>query len=112
MSADDADLVLIDPVDLITRELRDTRNTVKKSTRNITLALEESLIRSVRIIAARQGKSVSALLRDELIKLVTQDEGYMHAMDSALTRYAGKGMDLGGGPYPTREELHDRAGLR
>jgi plasmid stability protein len=79
--------------------------------RNITLALDDDLIRKARVLAARRNRSVSALLRDELTRLVTEDEAYENAKRAALKRLE-QGSDLGGGPLPSRDELHDRAGLR
>jgi len=80
-------------------------------TRNITLTLDEDLIRKARVLAARRNRSVSALLRDELSRLVAKDEAYENAKRAALARLE-QGSHLGGGPLPSRDELHDRAGLR
>jgi predicted transcriptional regulator len=79
--------------------------------RNVTLALDEELIHKARVLAARRNRSMSALLRDELARLVAEDEAYEAAKRAALERLA-RGAHLGGGPLPTRDELHDRAGLR
>jgi predicted transcriptional regulator len=79
--------------------------------RNITLAMNDELIDKARVLAARRKRSVSALLRDELTRLVAEDEAYEAAKRAALERLE-RGTHLGGGPLPSREELHDRAGLR
>ncbi len=79
--------------------------------RNITLTLDDGLIHKVRVLAARRNRSVSALLREELSRLVTEDEEYETAKRAALERLA-RGTHLGGGPLPSRDELHDRARLR
>jgi hypothetical protein len=79
--------------------------------RNITLSLDEEILREARVIAAREGLSVSALLRRELIALVEEQRGYAKARDAALRRLS-RGQSLGGGPLPRREDLHDRAKLR
>jgi predicted transcriptional regulator len=79
--------------------------------RNITLTLDDNLIRKAKVIAARRNRSVSALLRDELFRLVTEDEAYETAKRAALKRLE-QGSHFGGGPLPSRDELHDRAGLR
>jgi predicted transcriptional regulator len=79
--------------------------------RNITLTLDDGLIRKLRVLAARRNRSVSALLREELSRLVARDEAYEAAKRAALERLA-RGSDLGGGPLPARDELHDRARLR
>ena len=79
--------------------------------RNITLTMDDDLIRKARVLAARRNRSVSALLRQELIRLVAEDEAYETAKQAALARL-GQGSRLGGGPLPSRDELHDRAGFR
>ncbi len=79
--------------------------------RNITLTLDEDVIREAKVIAAKRGSSVSALLRAELERLVREDRAYDAARQAALRRLQ-KGSHLGGGPLPSREELHDREDLR
>ena len=79
--------------------------------RNITLTLDDELISKARVVAARRNRSVSALLREELCRLVTEDDAYETAKRAALERLK-RGTHLGGGSLPSREELHDRAGLR
>lgn len=77
--------------------------------RNITLAIDDDLIRKVKVLAARRNLSVSALLREELSRLVSE-EAYETAKRAALERLE-RGSHLGGGPRPSRDEIHDRAGL-
>ena len=79
--------------------------------RNLTLTLEDDLIRKARVLAARRNRSISALLREELTRLVSEDEAYETAKRAALERLQ-RGSNLGGGPLPSRDELHDRARLR
>ncbi|MGH9380248.1 MAG: DUF6364 family protein [Thermoanaerobaculia bacterium] len=79
--------------------------------RNITLTLDEDLIQKVRVVAARRNRSVSALLRHELTRLVAEDQAYETAKRAALERLE-RGGHLGAGKLPAREELHDRADLR
>lgn len=79
--------------------------------RNITLSLNEDLIQKARVLAARRHRSVSALLREELSRLVVEDEAYETAKRAALERLE-QGAHLGGGPLPSRDELHERARLR
>lgn len=81
------------------------------SARNITLTLDEETLREARVLAAQRGLSVSAFLRTELAGLVERQRGYLKARDSAVRRLR-RGHSLGGGPLPTRNELHDRAKLR
>jgi len=76
-----------------------------------TLTLDDELIRKARALAARRNRSVEALLREEISRLVNEDEAYEAAKRAALDRLE-RGSHLGGGPLPSREDLHDRAGLR
>lgn len=80
-------------------------------TRNITLSLDEDILREARVLAAQQGVSVSAFLRRELARLVEDQRGYGKAREVALRRLA-RGQSLGGRPLPSRDELHDRDKLR
>lgn len=73
---------------------------------NITLRLEQSLLRSARVLAARRSTSVSGLLRDELRQLVEREEAFEQARRSALADLA-TGFHLGGCPA-SRDELHER----
>ena len=79
--------------------------------RNITLSLAEDTLQEARVLAAHQGKSVSAFLRQELGRMVEEQRGYAKARDNALRRLA-RGQSLGGRPLPSRDELHDRDTLR
>jgi hypothetical protein len=79
--------------------------------RNITLTLDEDILREARVLAAQEGLSVSALLRRELVSLVEHQRGYAKARESALRRLA-RGRSLGVGATWSREELHDREKLR
>lgn len=80
-------------------------------TRNITLALDEEILREARVLAAQQGISVSAFLRRELSRLVEEQRGYAKARETALRRLA-RGQSLGGKALPPRDDLHDRDKLR
>ena len=80
-------------------------------TRNITLALDEEILREARVLAAHRGISVSGLLRGQLVHLIENERGYAKARASALRRL-GRAQSLDSGKLPKREELHSRAGLR
>jgi len=75
--------------------------------RNLTINLDEGVIRKAKFLAAKRGISVSALLRSEILRLVEEDEAYMAAREAARGRLA-RGSSMGGGPFPKREELYDR----
>jgi hypothetical protein len=78
---------------------------------NITLAIDRKLLKQARALAAQRGTSVSGLLAAELEKLVNNESEYEQARTRALARME-SGFHLGGGKVPSREELHDREGLR
>ncbi|MDP9083130.1 MAG: hypothetical protein M3N50_05125 [Pseudomonadota bacterium] len=77
---------------------------------NITVAIERGLLKKARVIAARKGKSVSALLADELCELVAGDALYAAARKRAFALFSTP-MALGGAPLG-REALHERRHLR
>jgi len=74
---------------------------------NITLKLDSNLLREVKIIAAEDGTSISAMLSDRLERLVRDRRGYSLARKQALARMR-KGMDLACTPPTSRDELHER----
>ena len=78
-------------------------------TRNITLSLPEEVLREAKVVAARRGTSVSALLAGALYELVERESGYAAARERSLATL-GRGRDLGtGGAIGwDRDELHDR----
>lgn len=73
---------------------------------NITLSLEQDLLRQVRVIAAQRATSVSRMLSDELRHLVERSQDYNRSKKHALM-LLDSGFHLGGRPA-SREELHDR----
>jgi erythromycin esterase-like protein len=73
---------------------------------NITLTLEQELVRKARVLAAERGTSGSRLLADELARLVTDAERYERAKAQALADLD-RGLHLGAQPAP-REALHER----
>jgi hypothetical protein len=74
---------------------------------NLTLKLDTSLIREARILAAKDGTSISALLADHLESLVREGRNYDRAKKRALTRLR-EGMDLGWKRPASRDEIHER----
>jgi predicted transcriptional regulator len=73
---------------------------------NITLKLDKDLVRKIRVLAAENGTSVSALLSAKLEEELGRRTAYQEAKKHALAVLA-KGWDLGG-RVPTREEMHER----
>lgn len=77
---------------------------------NITVAIDSTLLKKARAVAARRGLSVSALLADELRELVNEDAEYTAARQRALGLFS-QDLALGGTPMG-REALHERRGIR
>jgi hypothetical protein len=74
---------------------------------NVTIKLDADLLRDARVIAAEEGSSISALLRERLEALVRERKGYPRARRRALARLRG-GWELGFVPPKSRDELHER----
>lgn len=75
--------------------------------RNITLKLDADLLREVRVIAAEEGRSVSALLAERLEAAVRERKAYARARRRALARLR-EGLKLRWAPARSRDELHER----
>jgi len=75
--------------------------------RNLTLSLEQKTIRRAKVLAAKQGSSISKLLADQIEALVGEDEAYERAERQALA-LLDRGFHLGGVIRATRDELHER----
>jgi len=75
--------------------------------RNITVQLDEATVQKARVAAAKRGSSISRLLTEQIEVLARQDDDYDRVMGDALAELE-RGYDLGGGPYPARDDLHDR----
>lgn len=74
---------------------------------NVTLKLDSSLLREIRILAAEEGTSISALLAARLQEIVSERKSYNRARRRALARLE-EGWDLGWTRPGSREELHER----
>ena len=79
--------------------------------KNVTITLPEDLARWLRVRAAADGRSVSGWIADLLAGMRRQEDNYEVAMKEALAIKPWK-MEWVDGRKPTRDELHDRAGLR
>ncbi len=77
--------------------------------RNITITLEENVARWARLEAARRDTSLSRFLAAILKDRMREKDGYERAMRRALARKPFMHTD---GRYLSREEAHDRSGLR
>jgi hypothetical protein len=74
---------------------------------NITLKIDSDLVREAKVLAAREGTSVSRLLAEHLEALIRRDKAYETAKRRALARLR-KGFDLQWTPPADRQELHER----
>ena len=81
--------------------------------RNLTVRLDEDVVRKAKILAARRGTSVSALVAAVIREEVDRDEAYEISKRRALARMH-RGHDLGTGGHVNtqRADLHDRFALR
>jgi len=80
---------------------------MSKSKKNLTLRLDEEIIHQAKVLAVREGLSVSALLARHVEESVRAADGYESARRKALTALE-RGFNLGGDHKTPREELHER----
>ena len=78
--------------------------------KNVTVTLPEDAAQWLRVGAAEANRSVSSWLADTVEEMRHREDDYEVAMARALAKSPGDG--LGRRPQPTRDELHDRTGLR
>lgn len=74
---------------------------------NVTLKLDADLLREARVIAAEEGRSVSALLTERLESMIRERKFFDKARRRALARLR-EGLDLQWTPPRSRDELHER----
>ena len=72
---------------------------------NLTINIDKALLRSIKVIAAQNDKSVTALLTEMMEARAKQDDNYERAKKRAIARM-NKGWDLHFKPG-SREELHE-----
>lgn len=81
--------------------------------KNITITLPEDVALWVRVRAAKSERSVSKWLAELIEGMRNQEDEYEVAMERFLERARRtRKLEWVDGRKPTREELHDRAGLR
>lgn len=83
-----------------------TRYPVVVAKRNLTIQLDEAIIRHAKVAAARRGMSLSGLVAQQLTELAEADDRYERAHAVALE--ALNDAQDGGSPRWRREELHER----
>jgi hypothetical protein len=74
---------------------------------NLTISIDDDLLRRARIRALEQGTSVNALLREYLLSFAGRDEAQDHALSELLALSLGSQARRGGETW-TRDDLHDR----
>jgi len=74
---------------------------------NVTLKLDAELLREARVLAAEEGRSLSAMLTDLLEALIRERKGFDDARRRALARLR-EGLDLRWTSSRSRDELHER----
>jgi hypothetical protein len=74
---------------------------------NVTLKLDADLLREARVLAAEEGRSVSALLTVRLEELIRERKSFDKARRRALARLR-QGLNLQWTPPRSRDELHER----
>jgi len=74
--------------------------------RNLTVELDDQMIRKAKVVAAKRGTSVSRLVAHELQDLIQADARYEEARDRSLK--ALDGAKPRGGRNWRREDLHKR----
>jgi len=73
---------------------------------NLTVQLDSVTIRKARILAAKRGTSVSAMVAAQIEESVEAEEAYEAARRTAL-EWLGRGFHMGGRRV-NRDELHER----
>jgi len=74
---------------------------------NITLKLDADLFREARVLAAEEGRSISALLTERLEEMVRERKAFKKVRRRALARLR-QGFDCGWTRRNSRDELHER----
>jgi hypothetical protein len=74
---------------------------------NVTLKLDADLLRDARVLAAEEGRSVSALLSDRLEAMVRERKAFDKARRRAVRRLR-EGLELQWTAPRSRNELHER----
>lgn len=80
--------------------------------RNVTITLDDEVARWVRVLAARHETSVSRLVGEILRDRMQTEEGYRSAMGRFFSVRPRPLREQETDRHASREELHDRPGLR
>jgi len=74
---------------------------------NVTLKIDAALLREIRIVAAEEGTSISAMLAARLEQIVRERKSYDRSRRRALARLR-QGLNLSWTPPRSRDELYQR----
>jgi predicted transcriptional regulator len=77
------------------------------TSQNLTVRLDQQTVRKAKVAAARRGTSISRLVAQAIEDLAREEDAYEAAMNEALADLD-RGLPLGGPPYLSRRETHDR----
>jgi hypothetical protein len=75
------------------------------SKQNLTIQLDRPIIRKAKVLAAKRGTSIGALVAAQIEEFVRAEDAYESARRHAL-ELLGRGLHLGGGRLD-RESLHE-----
>lgn len=77
--------------------------------RNLTVQLDEEIIKKARVVAARRSMSISRLVSEEIERVAAKDNHWQVAQKTALAQpKLSQAFHLGGEALPSREDLHNR----
>jgi metal-responsive CopG/Arc/MetJ family transcriptional regulator len=83
-------------------------NKEPKSTKvNVTVKIEKDLLRKIRIIAAEEGTSISAIVADAIERKSTENGHYEEAKRRAIA-LMNSGIELNWEKPLSRDEMHER----
>jgi len=74
--------------------------------KNLTITVEDEVLRWAKVWAAKQGTSVSRLVGEMLRDRMRRDDAYEAAMEAYLSTPPRRLSETG--RYPAREDLYDR----
>lgn len=74
---------------------------------NVTVKMDDDLVRSAKVYAARHGTSISRLVAEQIERLVSRDRAYVAAKARAVQRLQAAPM-LGWRKPANRDELYER----
>lgn len=81
---------------------------IRAATRNVTIVLEDEVARWARLEAAERDTSVSRFVGELLKEHMLEAQGYAAAMQRFLSQAPVNRKEAG--PYPNRDEIHERRG--